>query len=385
MSSQFVHLRMHSEYSIVDGIVRLDAAVAKAASDGQPALAITDLSNTFAYIKFYKAARAAGIKPILGADIWITNDQDRDRPFRLLLLVQSNAGYRNLCELISRSWLKNTHRDRAEIRLDWLAQHADGLIALSGALQGELADAIARSSRGAANQNKASSKSNAGSEPSDLVLQKYLEIFGDRFYIEVQRADQPGEESYIRQAVALAVRHQVPIVATHPVQFLEADDFRSHEARVCIAEGETLASGRRRKRFTPAQYFLTQEEMAARFADMPQALENTLEIAQRCNVVLQLGKAQLPDFPTPNGETLEDYLRLTAREGLEKRLIERYPTEAVRESHRQHYADRLELEIKTIIEMGFPGYFLIVADFINWAKQNGVPVGPGRGSGSQSR
>ncbi len=384
MSSHFVHLRMHSEYSIVDGIVRLDAAVAKAAADGQPAIAITDLSNTFAYIKFYKAARAAGIKPILGADVWITNDQDRDRPFRLLLLVQSNEGYRNLCELITRSWLKNTHRDRAEIRLEWLAQHADGLIALSGALQGELADAIARSSRSKAPAASPGAKSKTGLEPSDLVLQKYLEIFGDRFYIELQRADQPGEETYIRQAVALAIRHQVPVVATHPVQFLEKEDFRSHEARVCIAEGETLASGRRKKRFTESQYFQTQDEMSSRFADIPQALDNTLEIAQRCNVVLQLGKPQLPNFPTPNGETLEDYLRLTAREGLEKRLIERYPTETVRESHRQHYADRLELEIKTIIEMGFPGYFLIVADFINWAKQNGVPVGPGRGSGAGS-
>ncbi|MBU3725381.1 MAG: DNA polymerase III subunit alpha [Burkholderiaceae bacterium] len=387
-SPPFVHLRLHSEYSIVDGIVRVDAAVAKAAADGQPALAITDLGNTFATIKFYKAARSAGLKPLLGADVWITNDLDRDRPHRLLLLVQNNQGYKNLCELISRAWLKNNHRDRGEIRVEWFTEShpantnatgqqtgklGDGLIALSGGLQGEIADAITRS------RNASDADS-----PIDKALQKYLAAFGDRFYLEIQRAGLPGEEAYLRKALALAVRYQVPVVATHPVQFLEQEDFRSHEARVCIAEGETLGSGRRKRRFTEQQYFTTQAEMAEKFADIPQALENTLEIAQRCNLTLQLGKAQLPDFPTPNGETLEDYLRLTAREGLERRLVERYASAEVRDRHAGHYRDRLELEIKTIIEMGFPGYFLIVADFINWAKNNGVPVGPGRGSGAGS-
>ncbi len=378
---RFVHLRMHSEYSIVDGIVRVEAAVEKAKADHQPALAITDLGNTFAYIKFYRAARAAGVKPILGADVWITNTLDRERPFRLGLLVQNDKGYKNLCELISRAWLKNSHKDRGEIRLEWFQESfgngllSDGLMALSGALQGEIADALSKSRPAI---------ETGGRSAADQAIQKYIAAFGDRFYIEVQRAGLPGEENYLRKAIHLAAVHGVAVVATHPVQFIEPNDFRSHEARVCIAEGETLGSSRRQRRFTEQQYFMTQEEMCARFADIPQALDNTLEIAQRCNASLQLGKPQLPDFPTPNGETLEEYLRLTARQGLETRLIERYPTPVIRARHAADYSARLELEIKTIIEMGFPGYFLIVADFINWAKRNGVPVGPGRGSGAGS-
>jgi len=370
--AQFVHLRLHSEYSIVDGIVRLEDAVKAAAADGQPALAITDLGNTFAYIKFYREARSQGVKPLLGADVWITNSTDRDRPYRLLLLVQNDAGYKNLCELITRSWLTNSVKDRGEIRLEWFAEDAssgdqgarlgDGLIVLSGGLAGELANS---------------------SDPQ-ATLSKYLDLFGDRFYIEIQRAGFPGEETYLRRAIELAAEHQVPVVATHPVQFLKADDFASHEARVCIADGETLASARRKCRFTTQQYLMSQAEMAEKFADLPQALENTLQIAIRCNATLQLGKPQLPNFPTPHGETLEDYLRLTSAAGLERRLIQRYPTAEVREKHRAHYVERLELECKTIISMGFPGYFLIVADFINWAKNNGVPVGPGRGSGAGS-
>ena len=375
-SPRFVHLRLHSEYSIVDGIVRIDDAVRKAADDGQPALAITDLGNTFATIKFYRAARSAGVKPIIGADVWITNETDRERPFRMLLLVRDNTGYRNLCELISRAWLHNSYRDRGEIRFEWFTEGlSEGLIALSGGLGGELAEALQRQGKQGTTQ---------GDGPADKVLARYLQAFGDRFYIEVQRAGHPGEEGYIRRAVALAVRSDVPVVATHPVQFLSADDFRSHEARVCIAEGQTLSSGRRQRRFTEAQYMLSQAEMVERFSDMPAALENSLEIARRCNVTLTLGKARLPDFPTPNGETLEEFLRLTARQGLQERLIERYPSEEVRARHAQAYADRLEIEIRTIINMGFPGYFLIVADFINWAKRNGVPVGPGRGSGAGS-
>ena len=384
--ARFVHLRLHSEYSIQDGIVRVDAAVAKAKQDGQPALAITDLGNTFAYIKFYKAARSAGVKPLLGADVWITNDADRDRPYRLLLLVQNDQGYKNLCEVITRAWLHNSVRDRGEVRLEWFSEAAgagrlgEGLIALSGGLQGEVADALTKPPLTPTSK----ADKTAPESVADRVIKKYTAAFGDRFYIEVQRAGLPGEENYLRKAIHLAATHGVSVVATHPVQFLNAEDFRSHEARVCIAEGETLGSSRRQRRFTDQQYMLTQDEMCAKFTDIPQVLENTLEIALRCNASLQLGKPQLPNFPTPNGETLEDYLRITAREGLEVRLNERYPTPEVRERHAADYKARLELEIKTIIEMGFPGYFLIVADFINWAKRNGVPVGPGRGSGAGS-
>ncbi|MFM8677963.1 MAG: DNA polymerase III subunit alpha, partial [Burkholderiaceae bacterium] len=292
----------------------------------------------------------------------------------------NDLGYKNLCELLTRAWLKNSYRDRGEVRTEWFTELgtngqgslADGLIALSGGLAGEIADALAKS------------KSAMQAGPADTILQRYVAAFGDRLYLELQRAGHPGEEPYIRGAVALALRHQVPVVATHPVQFLETDDFRSHEARVCIAEGETLASGRRQRRFTASQYLASQAEMVEKFSDLPQALANSIEIARRCSVTLQLGRPQLPNFPTPNGESLEDYLRLSAREGLEQRLIERFVNSEIRDRHAASYRERLEMEIKTIIDMGFPGYFLIVADFINWAKRNGVPVGPGRGSGAGS-
>ncbi|MGA1093475.1 MAG: DNA polymerase III subunit alpha, partial [Burkholderiaceae bacterium] len=367
----FVHLRLHSEYSIADGIVRLSDAVAAAAEDGQPALALTDLNNTFGFIKFYRAARAKGVKPILGSDVFITNDADRDRPHRALLLIQNDTGYKNLCELLSKAFLTNSYKDRAEIRFEWLADFAQGLICLSGARHGEVGQCLL-----------------TGSEQSmamaQAAAQRYVQVFGDRFYLEVQRAGFAEDEALLRQTVALAIDQNIAVVATHPVQFLKPEDYRSHEARVCIAQGDTLANPKRQRLFTEEQYLKSSQDMAALFHDLPVAVENTLAIAQRCNFTMNLGTPQLPNFPTPHGESLEDYLRLASREGLEKRLVQRYPNEALREQHRPTYEARLELECNTIIQMGFPGYFLIVADFINWAKNNGVPVGPGRGSGAGS-
>jgi DNA polymerase-3 subunit alpha len=374
---QFVHLRMHSEFSIVDGITRLDAAVAKAKSDGQTALGLTDLGNTFGFVKYYKAARAKGVKPILGADVFITNPADRDTPFRALLLIQNDQGYKNLCELISRAWLANVHRDRGEITFEWFLEPsgagtlASGLICLSGAMQGELGQTLLKQTDQVLDQALETAK-------------RYQQAFGGRFFIELQRAGLPGEDIYVRSALQAAAKAQVPVVATHPIQFLNPEDFQSHEARVCIASGETLANPRRKRAFTDQQYLVSQAEMAERFADIPQALANSVAIAAMCNLSLQLGKPQLPDFPTPNGESLEDYLRASSKEGLEKRLAVLYPDQAVREERRPTYQARLDLECETIIQMGFPGYFLIVADFINWAKNNNVPVGPGRGSGAGS-
>ncbi len=367
----FVHLRMHSEFSIVDGITRLGDAVNKAAGDHQTALGLTDLGNTFGFVKFYKAARSKGLKPILGADVWIANEADRGSPFRALLLIQNELGYRHLCELLSRAWLTNAHRDRGEIQFDWFESLADGLICLSGGLQGELGQALLR-------------QTDQGSVLAEQVAQRYRRAFGDRFFIELQRAGLEDEEPYIRAALQLASQHQLPVVATHPVQFLEAQDFKSHEARVCIATGETLANPRRKRSFTEHQHLMTQAQMAERFADIPQALANTLAIAARCNLSLQLGTPRLPDFPTPNGQSLADYLRALSAEGLEKRLAVLYPNQTLRDERRPVYQARLALECDTIIQMGFPGYFLIVADFINWAKTHGVPVGPGRGSGAGS-
>ncbi|MGE5622024.1 MAG: DNA polymerase III subunit alpha [Bacillota bacterium] len=368
-SPQFIHLRLHSEYSIVDGLVRIDDIVKAAAKDGQPAMAITDLANLFGMIKFYKAARGKGVKPIAGCDAWITNDADRDKPSRLLLLVKNRTGYLQLCEILTKAWLTNVYRGRAEIRTEWLENGAASeLIALSGAHAGDVGMAI----------------DNGNIAQAERCAQRWADIFPNRFYIEIQRYGQPNMENHVRQAVALASRLKLPVVATHPIQFLKPEEFIAHEARTCIAEGEILANPRRVKRFNEQQCFRTQAEMAEAFADLPAALQNSVEIAKRCNLQLELGKPKLPLFPTPDGMSLDDFLVQQAKEGLELRLKQLYPDEAKREQNRPRYEERLKFETDTIIKMGFPGYFLIVADFIQWGKNNGVPVGPGRGSGAGS-
>ncbi|NYH22044.1 DNA polymerase III subunit alpha [Paraburkholderia bryophila] len=366
---RFVHLRVHSEFSIADGIVRLDDVVKAAAKDGQGALALTDLGNAFGLVRFYKEARGKGVKPIAGCDVWITNPDDRDKPSRLLLLVKDRRGYLNLCELLSKASLTNQYRGRAEVEAGWLESGlGEGLLALSGAQHGDIGLALAAGNEEAAKRNAL----------------HWAKVFPGGFYIELQRSGQPGGEQYVQQSVALAAALKLPVVATHPMQFMTQDDFTAHEARVCISEGDILANPRRSKRFTSEQFFRTQEEMAALFADIPSALANTVEIAKRCNLTLELGKPKLPLFPTPDGMSLDDYLVQLSKEGLEKRLEQLYPDAAEREAQRATYYARLEFECGTIIKMGFPGYFLIVADFINWAKNNGVPVGPGRGSGAGS-
>ncbi|MFN3564659.1 MAG: DNA polymerase III subunit alpha [Burkholderiaceae bacterium] len=369
MAAPFVHLRLHSEFSIVDGIVRIDEAVKKAAADGQGALALTDSANLFGAIKFYTAARKRGVKPIIGCDAWVSNDTERDNPHRLLLLVQDRRGYANLCELLSRAWLTNQHRGRAELRAEWFEGDAgDGLIALSGAAQGEVGALLL-----------------AGRvEQAAQAARRLASLFPQRFYLEIQRAGREHDEAHVRAALALAVRLGLPVVATHPVQFVDRGEFRAHEARVCIAEGYTLADPRRPRVFTPEQYFKTREEMGELFADVPAALANSVEIARRCNLTLELGKPRLPDYPTPEGVTLDEHCRDLSLQGLERRLAALYPDSAAREAQRPRYAARLDMELATIAKMGFSGYFLIVADFINWAKRNGIPVGPGRGSGAGS-
>jgi DNA polymerase-3 subunit alpha len=365
----FVHLRLHSEYSITDGIVRLDDAIRKAKADRMPALALTDLNNAFGLVRFYKAARAAGLKPIIGADIWIGNDKNRDQPSRLLLLCRSHTGYLRLCELLSRAYCTNQYRGRAEIRREWLMEAGgEGLIALSGGLHGDVGQALAQ-------DNVMLARS---------LAQDWASIMPDAYYLELQRAGQAGEAYYDDAALDLASELQLPVVATHPVQFLAREDFKAHEARVCIAHGYVLGDQRRKREFTDQQYFKSQAEMAELFADVPEALENSVEIAKRCNLELDLGNNRLPRYPTPEGTTLDEYLARLSHAGLEKRLIQLFPDASLRESKRAEYTSRLDFEIKTIIQMGFPGYFLIVADFINWAKNNRVPVGPGRGSGAGS-
>ena len=368
----FVHLRTHTEFSVADGTLRIADAVDLAAADGQAALAITDLSNLFGAVKLYSAARKRGVKPIIGVDVWIEPTGGEKSPSRLLLLVQNSRGYLNLCELISRAWLRHEQRAQACVKWEWLGELNAGLIALSGAEMGAVGQALVAGD--VARAEAAASKLDA--------------IFRERFYIELQRAGLPGNEAHVRKAAVLAAKLGLPVVATHPVQFATPDDFEAHEARVCIADGEMLSNPKRVKRFGPEQYFKTQAQMEALFEDLPSALQNTVEIAKRCNLSLVLGKPQLPDFPTPvvDGKPLAmaEYFSIQSHQGLEHRLKQRYPVEAEREAQRPSYVERLNFEIETILKMGFPGYFLIVADFINWAQSNGCPVGPGRGSGAGS-
>jgi DNA polymerase III subunit alpha len=369
----FVHLRTHTEYSVVDGMLRINDLARAARADGQVALAISDLNNLFGTVKFYTACRSQGVKPLIGADVlmepWPGGEK---QPSRLLLLVQDMQGYLNLSELLARAWVHNAQRTQAWLKWEWLAERGAGLISLSGADLGAVGQALLA----------------GDAERAAEIAQQLAALFPQRFYLELQRAGHPQHEPHVRAAVALAAKLALPVVATHPVQFLERDDFDAHEARVCIAEGETLANPRRVRRFTPEQHFKTQAQMAALFADIPSALANSVQIARRCNLTLVLGKPQLPDFPTPvvDGARLpiDDYFRQASAEGLEKRLLALYPDTARRDAERPRYVQRLEFELATIVKMGFPGYFLIVSDFIVWAKDNGCPVGPGRGSGAGS-
>ena len=372
----FVHLRTHTEFSVVDGTLRIDDAAAAARDDGQPALAITDLNNLFGAVKFYTACREQGVQPLIGVDVLMEPHPDvsgsERQPSRLLLLVQDKQGWRHLSEMIARGWVSNAQRQQAWIKWDWLAEFSAGLLALSGADLGAVGMALLA----------------ADEERAQANAQRLARLFPGRFYLELQRAGLPGQETHVRAAVALAARLRLPVVATHPVQFLQADDFDAHEARVCIAEGETLANPRRPKRFGRDQYFKSSAEMQALFADIPSALANTLAIARRCNLSLVLGKPQLPDFPTPlvDGQRMpiEAYFRQASQDGLARRMAALYPDPARREQQWPIYQQRLDFELDTIVAMGFPGYFLIVSDFIVWAKEHGCPVGPGRGSGAGS-
>ena len=374
MNPRFVHLRLHSEYSITDGIVRIDDAVARAAQDGMPALAITDLANLFGMVKFYKAARKKGVKPVIGCELWITNDSERDKPHRLIVLVQSRAGYLLLCQLLTRAWLENPHRGRAEVPKDWFQTDGtsgagtEGLIALSGAMNGDVGVALLQ----------------GNAKQADRLAGEWEKLFPKRYYLELQRSGAKESEAWLQASVQLAGRTGLPAVATHPVQFITPEEYTAHEARVCISEGHVLSDQRRPRHFNETNYFLSQAEMCELFADLPEALANSVEIARRCNLELELGKSKLPQFPTPGGESLDDYLMSQAKIGLEKRLASLYPDAVARAAEAPRYYERLSFEAGTIGQMGFPGYFLIVADFINWAKNNGVPVGPGRGSGAGS-
>ncbi|EGZ51265.1 DNA polymerase III subunit alpha [Neisseria wadsworthii] len=367
----YVPLRLHTEFSITDGTVRIKDAVKKAVSDGLPALGVSDLMNMFGLVKFYKACRGAGIKPVAAADVWIENPAAPDKPFRAMFIVKNDSGYLRLSELLTAAYVgKDRNVDHAELRQTWLAEGDNsGLICLSGAHYGEVGVNLI----------------NGHPDAAKAAAQKYAAWFPNAFYLELQRLpERPQWETSVSGSLEIAAELDLPVVATHPTQFLNQEDFSAHEARVCIAGGWVLADKKRPHEFTPSQYFASPEQMAERFADLPEALQNTVEIAKRCNLTLTLGKNFLPLFPTPDGMSLDDYLTQLSNEGLQERMVQLYPDEAERAEKMPEYQARLDFELGIIIQMGFPGYFLIVQDFINWAKNNGCPVGPGRGSGAGS-
>jgi len=363
MSSGFVHLRLHTEYSLSDSVVRIPELVAAAAAAGMPAVAVTDQNNLFAMVKFYREALKSGVKPLIGVDLLVREEGERQPPSRLTLLCQTPAGYRNLARLVSRAYLEGQERGTPRIERNWLTpENVSGLIALSGASEGDVGRALV----------------NAREPDAERLLGAWLALFPDRFYLELQRLGRAFEEPYIAAAVALGARRGVPVVATNDVRFLRAEEFDAHEARVCIHDGALLADPGRVRRYSRQQYLRSAQEMAALFADIPEALSNSVQIARRCSLTLKLGEARLPQYPVPAGLTTEQFLRTEAARG----LAERFGNEAgaAPEGHRA----RLASELEVICQMGFAGYFLIVADFIRWARNNGVPVGPGRGSGAGS-
>ena len=369
MSVKFIHLRVHTEFSLVDGIVRIKPLVKKVADAGMPAVAVTDQNNLFGLVKFYRAAMAAGVKPIAGVDLWISGNEPGDPVSRLVLLVQNREGYLNLTRLISRGYIEGQHQGVPIIQASWLNGATEGLIALSGGREGNVGVALL-----ASDQDRAAT-----------LLNRWREMFPDRFYLELQRTGREREDEYIHAAVDLALTANVPVVATNDVRFIQADEFDAHEARVCINQGRVLDDPRRPRDYSEQQYLRTPEEMVELFSDIPEALENTVEIAKRCNIELTLGKNVLPDFPVPTGVSVDEHFRTISAKGLDERLEVLFDRQAsdFQEKHKI-YHERLNVELDVIINMGFPGYFLIVADFIQWAKDHDIPVGPGRGSGAGS-
>jgi DNA polymerase-3 subunit alpha len=362
MSPTFVHLHLHSEYSLTDSTLRIAQLVERCAKLGLPAVAVTDTSNLFALVKFYKAAEGAGLKPLAGADLWLV--EESQPPGRVTLLCQNHTGFLSLSRLITRAFLEGHRGDFVAIRPEWLLADNDGLIVIAG--RGSPIGLALAAGRG---------------EHALAILQDWQKTFSDRLYLELTRTQREGEEAFNASALELAAACDLPVIASNDVRFLDREDFEAHEARVCISTGRVLDDPKRPRDYSPEQYLKSAEEMAVLFADIPEALQNTVELAKRCNFELSLGKYYLPDFPVPDGFTLSSWIAESARRGLEERL-QKHPM--MSGFSRADYDARLASELSVIDSMGFPGYFLIVADFINWGKKNDIPVGPGRGSGAGS-
>lgn len=366
MSTSFVHLHVHSEYSLVDGLIRLDDLVATVAKNQGMAVALTDQSNLFGIVKFYQAARKAGVKPIIGSDIWVYNEQDINHPYRLLLLCQNEKGYRHLTELVSKGYLEGQHQGKALLKKEWISALNQGLIAIAVSRESDIASALL------ANHH----------ELAETLIEYWTGIFGDRFYIELTRTERLNEDSYMQAVVSLAERKGCPVVATNDVRFLTRTDFEAHEARVAIGKGCTLNDPNREKNYSEAQYLRSAAEMSVLFKDIPEALENSIEIAKRCNLELKLDQVFLPNYAVPVGFTAQSYLIEAAEKGLQAKFSTSEGSNC--SNIPEVYQDRLRSELTVINAMGFASYFLIVADFIHWALKNEIPVGPGRGSGAGS-
>ncbi|MCH8845641.1 MAG: DNA polymerase III subunit alpha [Proteobacteria bacterium] len=366
MKDSFVHLHVHSEYSLEDGLIRIGALADKVSEGKMPAIALTEQGNLFSALKFYRAAQKSGVKPIIGVEIRIIDHENYKESSKLVLLCQNYNGYQNLNCLITQSYHEGQFQGVAFVQKEWMKDYAEGLIALSGAQQGNVGKALL-----AGNYDHART-----------LLSEWLSLFPDRFYLELQRTNHAGENDYIYSAVELAAELNTPVVATNNVMFLSEEEFEVHEARVCIHQGYTLEDSRRPHLYTGKQYLRTSEEMTDLFSDIPEAIENTIAIARRCNLELTLGENYLPDFPVPEGYDQNEWLIHKSKEGLGQRLVIEDDEDLI--ELQGVYQERLEVELDVIIEMGFSGYFLIVADFIQWAKDNAIPVGPGRGSGAGS-
>ncbi|MFN3237058.1 MAG: DNA polymerase III subunit alpha [Pseudomonadales bacterium] len=368
MPQPFVHLRVHSEYSLSDGMVRIKPLAAAAVEMQMPAIALTDINNVFALIKFYNAANGAGVKPLVAADVTIPDDSGLE-PTPLVLIARNQKGYRNLSELLSRAYLEGQKLGQVGVRREWLAEQPEGMIALSGGRFGDIGQLLLQ-------DKYAEAKARA---------EAWMALFPDAFYIELQRTGRQNEKAYNALAVQLAIELECPVVATNDVRFIDQEEFEAHEVRVCIHDGRTIDDPRREQRYSEQQYLKSPEEMVELFRDIPEAIENAVEIARRCNVEIQLGKYFLPEYPIPEGHTTETYFCEVSEQGLDERLEKILdPADPDYAEKRKAYDDRLEFELGVINKMGFPGYFLIVMEFIQWAKDNGIPVGPGRGSGAGS-
>ncbi|AWK15204.1 DNA polymerase III subunit alpha [Candidatus Fukatsuia symbiotica] len=364
---RFVHLRVHSDYSMIDGLAKVNSLVKKAAILGMPALAITDFTNLCGLVKFYGNAHTAGIKPIIGADFYLRNDLLGDELAQLTLLARNDQGYKNLTLLISNAYQRGYGANGPIIDHEWLITHHEGLILLSGGRSGDVGKFMLRDNHVQMRQ----------------CIEFYQKHFADNYYLELIRTGRADEEPYLRGALVLSNEYGLPVVATNDVRFVDQTDFDTHEIRVAIHNGFTLGDAKRPQNYSQQQFMRDEAQMCQLFADIPEALTNTVEIAKRCNVTLRLGEYFLPQFPTGAMNT-EDFLIENARQGLEERLVFLFPDSDVRLQQRQKYDERLDVELKVINQMGFPGYFLIVMEFIKWSKDNRIPVGPGRGSGAGS-